>query len=184
MLIVLLIIAIVLSKLRNLPVTWYHWFLLFAPMSTVDNVGGVIVVAWFIVLAARSKLTSNSRYFNTIQTGCILLSIAAAISIGATIPLGLLSSPDMFILGNGSNGHMLNWYEDCFAAILPQAWFISLPVWVYRIVMLLWSVWLILCLTKWIAWGWQALSNGGIWNKKKIAKGNHKGQLQEHGEKK
>jgi hypothetical protein len=184
MLIVLLIIAIVLSKLRNLPVTWYHWFLLFAPMSTVDNVGGVTVVAWFIVLAARSKLTSSSRYFNAIQTGCVLLSIAAAISIGATIPLGLLSSPDMFILGNGSNGHMLNWYEDSFGNILPQVWFISLPVWVYRVVMLLWSIWLILCLTKWIAWGWHAFSNGGIWNKKKIAKVNRNSQLQEHGEKK
>lgn len=184
MLIVLLVIAIVLSKLKNLPVTWYHWFLLFAPMSTVDNVGGVIVVAWFIVLAARGKITSATRHFNAIQTGCVLLSVAAAVSIGATIPLGLLSSPDMFILGNGSNGHMLNWYEDNFGNILPQAWFISLPVWVYRIVMLLWSVWLIFCLTKWISWGWHSFTHCGIWNKKKSVNVNQNSQSQGTGEKK
>ncbi|NLD93826.1 MAG: hypothetical protein GX639_14310 [Fibrobacter sp.] len=178
MLMVLLIISVILSKLKNLPVTWYHWFLLFAPMSTVDNVGGVFVVAWFIALAARSKLTSGKRHFNAIQFGCILLTIAAAVSIGATIPLGLLSSPDMFILGNGSSGHMLNWYEDSFGKILPQGWFISLPVWVYRIVMLLWSVWLILCLTRWISWGWHAFSNGGIWNKRKTKNAHSNSQAQ------
>jgi len=166
MLIVLLIVSIALGKLNNLPVRWYHWFLLFAGMSTVDNVGGVFVVVWFVVLAARSKISIGNKHFNLWQVGSIVLTVAAAGSLIATIPLGLLSTPDMQVMGNWSSSYALNWFDDITGTVQPHVWFISLPVWVYRLLMLCWSLWLALCLTKWIFWGWKAFSSGGLWKTK------------------
>lgn len=166
MLIVLLSVAIFLGKMKSLPLKWYHWFLLSAGMSTVDNIGGILVVLWFFALSIRSKTTIENKYFNFAQIGCILLTIAAMGSLIATIPLGLLSTPDMQISGNGSSSHFLRWFQDLSSQTLPQGWFISLPIWVYRLLMLLWSLWLALCLTKWVKWGWNSFSSGGVWKTK------------------
>ena len=164
-LIVLLLISIGLGKIKNLPLRWYHWFLLSAGMSTVDNVGGVFVVAWFFVIASRAKITSENRFFNSWQIGCIVLTLAAIGSLVATIPLGLLSTPDMQVSGNFSSSYILKWYEDISGAVLPQGFIVSVPIWVYRTLMLIWSLWLALSLTKWTKWGWNSFSAGGIWKK-------------------
>lgn len=164
-LIVLLMISIGLGQIKSLPLRWYHWFFLSAGMSTVDNVGGVLVVAWFLVFASRAKITSDNRFFNSWQIGCVVLTAAAIGSLVATIPMGLLSTPDMQVSGNYSSNYILKWYEDISGAVFPQGFFFSLPIWVYRTLMLIWSLWLALCLTKWIKWGWVAFSNGGLWRK-------------------
>ncbi len=166
MLIVLLIIAIILGKIKSLPLRWYHWFLLSAGMSTIDNIGGIFVVLWFFAFSIRAKVTNKNKYFNYAQIGCILLTVAAMSSLIATIPLGLLSTPDMQISGNDSSSHFLRWFQDLSSQTLPQGWFISFPIWVYRLLMLLWSLWLALCLTKWVKWGWKSFSSGGLWKTK------------------
>jgi len=165
MLALLLLISIGLGKIGSLPLRWYHWFLLSAGMSTVDNVGGVAVVLWFLLFNARKKISIENRSFNRWQICCILLTIAAAGSIVVTIPLGLLNTPDMQISGNYSTGYLLKWFEDISLNVLPQGWFISIPVWIYRMLMLIWSLWAALCLTKWAVWGWNAFSTNGLWKK-------------------
>ena len=32
-----------------------------------------------------------------------------------------------------------------------------------RIAMLAWAVWLALALLKWLKWGWECFTNGGLW---------------------
>jgi hypothetical protein len=135
-LIVLLMISIGLGQIKSLPLRWYHWFLLSAGMSTVDNVGGVLVVAWFLLFASRAKISSENRFFNSWQIGCIILTTAAIGSLIVTIPMGLLSTPDMQVSGNYSSNYLLKWYEDISDAVFPQGFFFSLPIWVYRTLML------------------------------------------------
>jgi hypothetical protein len=170
-LIVLLMISIGLGQVKSFPLRWYHWFFLSAGMSTVDNIGGVLVVAWFLVFAIRAKITSENRFFNSWQIGCVVLTAAAIGSLIATIPMGLLSTPDMQVSGNFSSNYILRWYEDISGAVFPQGFFFSLPIWVYRTLMLIWSLWLALCLTKWIKWGWIAFCTGGLWRKTARLKG-------------
>lgn len=165
--IVLLIIAFVLGKFENLPIRTWQWMLLFIGMSTIHNIGGLFVVIWFFALAKRGTIKEgpSMKNFNNMQFLLVLLTIAAIGSILASIPMSLLSSPDMQITGNGSSSWQLNWYQDHAANALPQGWVVSLPLWIYRASMLLWALWLAFMLPKWLKWGWVSFSNNGIWYK-------------------
>jgi hypothetical protein len=79
----------------------------------------------------------------------------------SSIPQGLLSAPDMQIRPASYDG--LKWYSDYTSGVLPGAWVVSVPMWVYRISMLLWSLWLAFALMRWLKWGWQQLNAGGFW---------------------
>jgi hypothetical protein len=43
---------------------------------------------------------------------------------------------------------------------------LSLPLFVFRILMLLWALWLAYSLLNWLRWGWQCFSEGGLWKRK------------------
>ncbi|MEL7399376.1 MAG: hypothetical protein AAFN68_02260, partial [Pseudomonadota bacterium] len=89
----------------------------------------------------------------------------------ATIPFSLLSTPDMQVVGNHSSNFYYNWYQDHSGEALPQGWVFSLPMWVYRGVMLAWSLWLMLALLNWVKWGWSCFSQDSLWKQNsKIAK--------------
>jgi hypothetical protein len=125
----------------------------------------ILVATWLLALSQRGKLTSISKSwrFKLLQLGLFLFSAAALTTLAITLPDGLLSSPDMHILGNNSYSTRLNWYQDYSDAEFPQAWVISLPLWTYKMVILLWSLWLAASLIKWLRWGWQQLSHHGLW---------------------
>jgi hypothetical protein len=78
---------------------------------------------------------------------------------------GLLGSPDMQVRGNGSSSTHLAWFTDRSGAVLPSAWMMSVPIMVYRGVMLAWALWAALALLKWIKWGWGSFTEGGGWKK-------------------
>ena len=71
----------------------------------------------------------------------------------------------MQIVGNGSSNYFLHWYQDHAASSLPQGFVVSLPMWVFRLFMLLWSLWLAFKVPVWGKWGWTAFSDGGAWRK-------------------
>ncbi|MBQ0719797.1 MAG: hypothetical protein KBT88_14985 [Gammaproteobacteria bacterium] len=160
----------------SIPLKTWHWLLLAIGMSTVNMVGSLPVVLWFFAMEARRRYNpaSVSALFNLMQIALIGLSAVALMSLFFTIPQSLLSTPNMQISGNGSSGYIYQWYQDHSSDSLPSAWVFSLPLWVFRLAMLLWSMWLVFALLKWIKWGWQCLSSGKLWDnpppRKKAAK--------------
>jgi len=78
---------------------------------------------------------------------------------------GLLGQPEMQVTGNASSAEILNWYVDQASAQLPTAWSFSLPILVYRGLMLLWALWLAWSLITWLKWGWAAFSSETLWKK-------------------
>ncbi|MBV1931556.1 MAG: hypothetical protein KUG71_07550 [Porticoccaceae bacterium] len=158
--------AIIKRQALSIPVNTWQWLLLALGMSTVNMVGSIAVVVWFFAMEARQRrsVDASSQLFNVIQVGLIGLSIIALISLFATIPQSLLSSPNMQVTGNGSSNYLYQWYQDHSADTLPQGWVFSLPLNVFRIAMLLWSLWIVFALMNWIKWGWQCLSAGQLWN--------------------
>ncbi len=150
----------------SIPLKTWHWLLLAIGMSTVNMVGSLPVVVWFFAMEARRRYspTAASPLFNLMQIGLIGLSLVALLSLFFTIPQSLLSSPNMQITGNGSSNYIYQWYQDHSSDSLPTAWVFSLPLWVFRLAMLLWSMWLVFALLKWIKWGWQCLSTGKLWD--------------------
>ena len=174
---VILIIAVVLGmivKRRSLsmPINTLQWLLLALGMSTVNMAGSIPVVLWFFAMEARRRqpLSPSSSFFNLLQIGLIGLSVIALLSLFYTIPQSLLSAPNMQVTGNGSSNYFYQWYQDHSSDSLPQAWVFSLPLGVFRIAMLLWSLWIVFALMNWIKWGWQCLSAGQLWNNEPVVR--------------
>ncbi|MGI9284347.1 MAG: hypothetical protein ACR2P1_03085, partial [Pseudomonadales bacterium] len=165
--VVLVIVAmsVLLGRLTFLPLPTWEWLLLGIGMSTVNAYGAVLMVLWFFAMHARGALTMQlSRWqFNGTQLLLVTLTLVAFVSLLASIPLGLLGSPNMQVAGNGSSSSVLYWYQDRSVALLPQGWILSLPIWVYRVVMLLWSLWLAFAVIKWLQWAWQKFSHEALW---------------------
>jgi hypothetical protein len=173
-LLVVIAVALVLSRIPQLPITTLDAVLLGFGMTLCNLPSTVPVAAWLLILLARQRYAeplqrfSNSS-FQIIQTLIAVLSIATVIALAASVPAGLLGEPDMQIVGNNSSSHEYHWFQDQADKNLPGAFVISLPMWSYRVVMLAWSLWLAFAVMRWARWGWSAYSAGGIWKSSKAA---------------
>ncbi|MGI9249591.1 MAG: hypothetical protein ACR2PR_00090 [Pseudohongiellaceae bacterium] len=160
------------SATPNIPVSTWQWMLLLLGTSTINMQSAIPMVAWFFIMYARSRLSLLERwpnergYYNLVQTGLVLFTAIAVITLALTIPQSLLAVPDMLVTGNGSNNYLYRWYQDNSGQTLPVGQVFSLPLWFYRLAMLLWSIWLVFALLKWSAWGWRCFSKELIWRGK------------------
>jgi hypothetical protein len=166
-LVVIVLLSFGLGKIPLTPLKHWHWFLLLLGLSQIPLEAAAIVIAWLMVLGWRFGLSSEQpRYFNLLQVTIALLTLAALSVLCSAVAQGLLSSPDMQITGNHSSATMLNWYQDRSASTLPNASVFSLPLLVYRLLMLAWSLWLASALLNWLRWGWSCFASNGLWHKK------------------
>ena len=177
-LVVILLGAIVLpliaKKLKlDMPINTLGWVFLGIGFSTVNSYGIVITALFFFIMALRKqhiKSTSMVYWkFNAIQIGLLILTFICVVSLFVSIPLGLLSSPDMQVTGNGSYGHYLHFFQDKITDHqLPIVTVYSLPIWSYRIAMLMWSLWIATKLITWSKWWFASYSINGVWVKKPV----------------
>lgn len=166
-LLVMLLVAWGLGRLRIPQVRGVDWYLLAVGFATVSIVGLLLLVAWFLALRWRSgqDMASSPRWkANVVQLGLVLFTVVVALQVLAVVQTGMLGYPDMQISGNDSSAQQLNWYRDRSAGGLGEAWVLSLPIWTYRLAMLLWSLWLALAVARWARFAWNAWSHGGYWN--------------------
>ena len=158
-------IGILLGKSKLTPVSTLSWIILGAGLSTTSLWVGILIVAWFVLLQWRGK---NSHIlaetpFNFMQLIIGFLTVVMAFSLVFSVPKSLLGMPDMGITGNGSYASDLKWYQDMAMDQLPQVWVISLPMWVYRVSMLVWALWLAFKFIDWLRWGWTQFTQNGSW---------------------
>lgn len=160
MLLTLILIAFICGKFKKfLKLNTLQWFLLFLGLSTIYQFGGILFILWFgVVTYAETHWVALKKYHvDALRVGLIVLTLITLISLVSAIPMGLLSQPDMQIVGNGSSAYQLNWFQDRSLETLPQGWILSLPLWAYRLIMLIWSMWLASSLIKWIPWAWKVI---------------------------
>ena len=162
---VVAIAAIGLGRVKIVPLHTHQWLLLGVGLTQASALVVVIVAGWFFALAWRERhgVEMAKSVFNLVQVALTLLTIAALSSLMVVVGFGLLGALDMQIAGNGSYGNTLNWYTDHADAALPTAWVLSAPLWIYRLLMLLWSLWLAFALLAWLKWGWRCYSHDGLW---------------------
>jgi hypothetical protein len=163
-LVFLLAVSVLLGRLPLSPLTSGQWMLLGLGLSQLPSAGALVVVAFVLALAWRAKRPlANEGAFDFVQ---IVLAVWAVASLGllyTAIQQGLLFAPDMQVAGNGSTDTVLRWYADRVSGELPGARVFSLPLWVYRVAMLAWALWLAAGLVRGVAWGWRAFGEGGFW---------------------
>ncbi|MGB5854173.1 MAG: hypothetical protein WBH20_02760 [Oceanisphaera sp.] len=162
---IIVLLAFGLSRIRCTPLRFHHWLLLGIGLTQIPLWMAFIVVGWLLALGLRGRWQHKSagKLFNLVQVGLVLLTLLALSYLFFAIQQGLLGVPNMQISGNRSYGNLLRWYQDRSAASLPQAWVLSVPLLVYRLLMLSWALWLAFALLRWLRWGWECFSQQGFW---------------------
>lgn len=151
------------------PLAWWQWMLLGLGLTQVPLVGAVVIVGWLLALGVRRRLPDDLKAdrFNAIQFLLAFLTLVAAFALMAAVKKGLLGLPDMQVAGNGSTAYNLNWYADRVGGPTAAAWVLSVPLYVYRLLMLAWALWLASSLIGWLKWGWESFTTGGYWKQTK-----------------
>jgi len=166
---VLVLFALILGRIAITPLKTWHWLLLGLGFSTFSWGAFAWVVVWLLACGVRESkpLELNWWRFNTVQVGLGFLTLVAIASIVGSLPQGLLGSPDMHVVGNGSYNNVLNWFADRSDSVLPVAHAFSVPMWIYKVLILAWALWLSFALLRWLPWAWQCFSSQGFWRSRK-----------------
>jgi len=159
-----LLIAWVLGRMTQSPLRSIEWMLLAIGLTQIPLPLALVIVGWLFFLVWRgsgSFLRLPPWTHNLLQLFLIFLTLCALGIFVAIVREGLLGSPEMFIRGNDSSRTLLRWYEARCDGVLPQPLCYSISIWWYRLMMLLWALWLAAALIRWLHRGWQQFSSGG-----------------------
>lgn len=169
-LVLLVLAAILLSRLPDSPLSIWGWLLLGLGLVHVPAGVAVFIAAWFFAVAWRPRwvtsvwMTQHEFARDVAQVALIVGTVIFLSFLTGAVYEGLVSSPDMDVEGSGSTSSRLVWYTDRSAGALPHAWVLSVSVWVWRGVMLAWALWLAAALLRWLPWAWQRACEYGFWS--------------------
>lgn len=166
------LLGFVLAKVKLSPLKGYEWALLMLGFMQLPLFIGAVVVLWFFLIAWRGSAPSAVKpagVFNLMQILLAGASLIALLCMLAVVHQGLLGKPEMFVTGYGSTTGMLQWFQDRTAdGALPRPVVISVSIWVYRALMLIWALWLASRVLRWLPWAAKQLSAGQIWKRGEV----------------
>jgi hypothetical protein len=170
MLVVLVAVALVLARLVRSPLSSAGWIVLAVGAGQAGLVPALTVLAFIAAVSARERWGQEltTWKFDLMQIVFALFAVAAVATLFGAVHNGLLGRPSMLVVGNGSSDTLLRWYQDRVTDTTPAATVLSLPLWVWRVAMLAWSVWLALTVVRVAGWTWQAFASGGRWKKARV----------------
>ena len=159
------LIAFWLGRTGWTPLKATDWLLLGLGLSTISWSMLLVFGLWILALAfwQRREPALSRRWFNASFVMLGALSVAVLAGLLFTVPDGLLGRPDMHITGNGSSWSVLRWFTDRTTGILPQPSAITVPLWAYKALLLLWALWLSFALIRWLKWAWSSWTEHGYW---------------------
>ncbi|MDD5198828.1 MAG: hypothetical protein PHC88_03415 [Terrimicrobiaceae bacterium] len=163
-----LLAAIVLGRVALSPLRPLEWMLLAIGLTQVPLPAAVAVVGWLFFLVWRGRdsfLRLPAWVHNLLQLFLIALTAGVLGIFIAVVAAGLLGSPEMFIVGNGSTRTTLRWYQARCDGLLPRPGCLSVSIWWYRFLMLAWALWLAAALIRWLRWSWQQFSSGACFRR-------------------
>jgi hypothetical protein len=157
---VLALAAWALGRWAPTPLGAADWLLLGVGLSQVPLLAAAVVPLWLLLFGLRERYGSHRRWVRRLlQVALGLLWLAALVVLYFAVQAGLLGQPDMQLAGPGAG--QLAWYADRIAGPLPRPYALWFPLWVFRVLMLLWALWLSARLLRWLPWAWQRLAAGG-----------------------
>jgi hypothetical protein len=165
-LVVSLLVAWLLGSRLSSPLATWEWMLLAIGLTQVHIVSSLLIVAWLFSINLRRQLDPNSIKwfsFNFLQVSNVILTLVAIGLLIGVVTAGLLGSPKMFIIGNESFEGNLNWFTPRSDKTLPTPWVLSVSIWYYRLLMLVWALWLANSLLHWLKEWWRSLVQGAGW---------------------
>ena len=167
---VLIIFALILGRTGLAPLNSWQWLLLGLGFSTFNWAVLAVVAVWLLACGARERIAAselNWWRFNVLQLIIGGITVIALLSVITALPQGLLGTPDMHVAGHQSYGSTLGWFADRSVSMLPVATAFTVPMWIYKVLILAWALWLSFALLRWLPWVWQRFSSDGFWRSRK-----------------
>jgi hypothetical protein len=159
-----LLVALGLGLIAESPLGVGEWLLLALGLTQASALGGLVVVGLFLALSWRGRRPRASALaHDALQVVLGVWVIVALVLLYDVVRTGLLLWPDMQVAGAGSGNGLLRWYADRVTGDTPAAAALSVPLWVYRGLMLAWALWLAARLIRWAGWAWRSLGTNGLW---------------------
>ncbi|MGB0843574.1 MAG: hypothetical protein ACPGVN_02395 [Alphaproteobacteria bacterium] len=163
-----LILSILLANFAPVPLRSVGWFLLLAGLSQAAFPASIAVVVFLVAIAFLPNLNGrikNAYLFNARQLFIGFWALVTVITFVYAIVQGLLSSPDMKVAGYGSWSYGLSWFIDRWQGETPVVQLITAPLWVFRLCMLLWALWLAFTVLNLAQWFMGQVSTEGFLKK-------------------
>lgn len=161
----------------RLPMKNYDWLLLGVGTSTLWHYAMLPIALWLFLLGWRNMLNPRQLFAGKPQVFHGLQFMLAGLSLFVVglliylIPVSLLSSPHMFVQGNNSTVHHLQWFQDSASQMVPEAGFYAAPQWLFRGFMLVWCLWLAHKILNWLHFAFTALQHQSLWRLDEVPTG-------------
>jgi hypothetical protein len=165
-LVVLVLASLVLVRSQLTPLRARHWFLLGLGLLQVAALPALAVPVLLLGLGLRARhvpTVERPLRYDLGQVALLVLLVMSVIVLVNVVDLGLWRTPDMIIAGNNSTASHLEWSQDRIGQALAQPTLISLPMWVYRLAVITWFLWLGISLLGWAGWAWTCFRQHGLW---------------------
>ncbi|MGJ8677736.1 MAG: hypothetical protein ACSHX0_09485 [Akkermansiaceae bacterium] len=171
--IAVLIFGMILGRIKSSPLRSYEWVALLLGLTQIPLLAGFSVVAWLFWVSLKAR-------FNHVKVPALVFNFNQLLIVAGVIPVvlimlvvlhkGLLGEPEMRILGEGSSAGNLEWFQARGEnSALPVPSVVSISIWFYRSLMLIWAVWLAFAVLRWARWTWNQLALGGFWKEGTLA---------------
>jgi hypothetical protein len=164
-LLMLVAAALILVRIPLNPLRTAEWALLGLGLTQVPLALTAAIVAWFFLFALRGRVQLNRPWLKKlVQVGLAAYTLFFLGCLGGAVYDGLVSNPDMRVVGSPEPNQLaLAWYVDRIAGSMPVASVLSVPVVVFRLLNLLWALWLASSLLSWLKWAWAKYAKDGLW---------------------
>jgi hypothetical protein len=163
-LVLAVLVAVGLGLFADSPLSVTQWLLLALGLTQTSAIGALVVAGLFVALTWRARWPRKSALAHDgLQIVLAIWIVLTLTILYGVVEQGLLLRPDMQVAGAESTDTVLRWYADRVEQATPSAGVVSLPLWVYRGLMLAWALWLAASLVRWAGWSWHALGEGGLW---------------------
>ena len=151
-LVIFVVIAFFLARLPYSPLKFWQWLVLGFAFGTFSWLALTVVSIWLFFLNWKKQFKGFESHNKNVLLHWFTL-FASGISIIvliSAVAFGLLSYPDMGISGQNAYGSQLQWFLDNGQGDIPAIQVLSLPLWVYKALILIWATWISFALINWL----------------------------------
>lgn len=158
--------AAVISKVPGFALSTRDAVILAAGASLVDLKVLVFVGIWFFAIWLKSRTKEEIARPWLYRLGQVVLcgvTLLVLYFLVRTIVAALTNDPNMYIVGSNYTNGWFTWFSDEVSGALPSPWILSVPLWVYLVLILAWVMWLVFTLLQWMRAWWESLKTPVLW---------------------
>lgn len=153
-------LALMFGRIKQLPVKRWQWIVFGLGVSFSSWVPLWMLIVFcslLLVFQAYSDKIQQEFVLKNIQKLLLCIGVIVLIGLAVVIPMGLFSHPDMGIVGNGSTSKYWHWFADQSQGRTPEVTLVSVPYFIYKVFLVIWSLWLSFALLNWVVASWRII---------------------------